>query len=232
VEPENRLVARSLERAWEEQLRAVEQIEAEYQSWRREQPTSLSAAERAQVVCLGEDLPKLWNATTTTAAERKEILRLLIKEVVLDQHRERGRVWIRMVWQTGATSEHSIRREVRAYTDYADLDHLAARLRALVADQKMDGEIATILNAEGLLSARGRPFSSGEIHLLRKRWGIATVKINNGKEANPRRWPDGTYSVQGAAEALSITPQTVSTGCKRGGSAASNSPRACRGRSA
>jgi len=44
---------------------------------------------------------------------------------------------------------------------------------------------------------------------LRKRWGIATVKINNGKEANPRRWPDGTYSVQGAAEALSITPQTV-----------------------
>jgi hypothetical protein len=41
---------------------------------------------------------------------------------------------------------------------------------------------------------------------LRKRWGIATVKINNGKEANPRRWPDGTYSVQGAAEVLSITP--------------------------
>ena len=70
------------------------------------------------------------------------------------------------------------------------------------------GEIAAILNAEGLLSARGRPFSGGEIHLLRKRWGIPTVKIN-GKEANPRRWPDGTYSVQGAAEALSITPQTV-----------------------
>ena len=209
VEPENRLVARSLERAWEERLREVEQIEAEYQSWRREQPTSLSAAERAQVISLGEDLPQLWNATTTTAAERKEILRLLIKEVVLDQHRERGRVWIRMVWQTGATSEHSIRREVRAYTDYADLDHLAARLRALVADRKMDGEIAAILNTEGLLSARGRQFSGGEIHLLRKRWGIATVKINNGKEANPRRWPDGTYSVQGAAEALSITPQTV-----------------------
>jgi hypothetical protein len=100
---------------------------------------------------------------------------------------------------------------VRAYyyTDYADLDHLAGRLRALVADRKMDGEIAAILNAEGLLSARGRQFSGGEIHLLCKRWGIATVKINNGKEANPLRWPDGTYSVQGAAEALSITPQTV-----------------------
>ena len=61
---------------------------------------------------------------------------------------------------------------------------------------------------EGLVSARGRPFSGGEIHLLRKRWGIPTVKIN-GKEANPRRWPDGTYSVQGAAEVLTVTPQTV-----------------------
>ena len=208
VEPENRLVARSLERAWEERLRQVEQIEAEYQSWRREQPASLSEADRAQIISLGEDLPQLWNATTTTAAERKEILRLLIKEVVLDQRREQGQVWIRIVWQTGATSEHSIRRDVWAYTDYADLDRLAARLRALVAERKMDREIAAILNAEGLLSARGRPFSGGEIHLLRKRWGIATVKIN-GKEANPQRWPDGTYSVQGAAEALSISPQTV-----------------------
>lgn len=213
VEPENRLVARSLERAWEDRLRQVEQIEAEYQSWRREQPASLSEADRAQIISLGEDLPQLWNATTTTAAERKEILRLLIKEVVLDQRREQGQVWIRIVWirivwQTGATSEHSIRRDVQAYTDYADLDRLAARLRALVAERKMDREIAAILNAEGLLSARGHPFSGGEIHRLRKRWGIATVKIN-GKEANPQRWPDGTYSVQGAAEALSITPQTV-----------------------
>ncbi len=208
VEPENRLVARSLERAWEERLRRVEQIEAEYQSWRREQPVSLSAADRTQIISLGADLPQLWNATTTTAAERKEILRLLIKEVVLDQRREQGQVWIRIVWQTGATSEHSIRRNVRAYPDYGDLDRLATRLRALVAEQKMDGEIAAILNTEGLLSARGRPFSGGEIHLLRKRWGIATVKIN-GKEANPPRWPDGSYSVQGAAETLSITPQTV-----------------------
>src|SRR5207237_9405961 len=136
-----------------------------------------------------------------TGAGREEPLRLRVEEVGLGQRRERGRVWVRMVWQTGATSEHSIRREVRAYADYADLDRLAARLRALVADRKMDGEIAAILNAEGLLSARGRQFSGGEIHLLRKRWGIATVKINNGKEANPRRWPDGTYSVQGAAEA-------------------------------
>ncbi len=215
VEPENRLVARSLERAWEDRLRQVEQIEAEYAGWRRAQPLSLTDADRAQILSLGEDLPRLWNAATTTAAERKQMLRLLLKEVVLDQRRERGQVWIRIVWQTGATSEHRIQRCVHAYTDYAALERLQARVRELNAAQKMDGEIATILNAEGLVSARGRPFSGAEIHLLRKRWGIPTVKIN-GKEANPQRWPDGTYSVQGAAKVLTITAQTVFKWLQRG----------------
>src|SRR5271170_7719600 len=59
VEPENRLVARSLERVWEDRLRQVEQIDAEYESWRRQQPTSLAAADRGQILSLGEDLPKL-----------------------------------------------------------------------------------------------------------------------------------------------------------------------------
>jgi hypothetical protein len=215
VEPENRLVARSLERAWEEKLRAVEQVEAEHDAWRREQPISLTDAERDRILALGRDLPQLWNAATTTAVERKQILRLLLKEVALNQHRERGQVWIRIVWQTGAASEHRIRRRVQAYADYADLARLEARICALNAAQRMDGEIAAILNAEGLVPARGHAFSGGEIHLLRKRWKVPTVKIN-GKDANPQRWPDGTYSVQGAAEILAITPQTVFKWLQRG----------------
>jgi len=75
VEPENRLVARSLERVWEDKLRQVEQIESEYESWRRQQPISLAAADRAQILALGEDLPKLWNAAS--AVEKKQILRLV-----------------------------------------------------------------------------------------------------------------------------------------------------------
>jgi DNA invertase Pin-like site-specific DNA recombinase len=208
VEPENRLVARSLESSWEEKLRQVERVEAEYEAWRRELPISLTEAARAELLSLGQNLPDLWKAPTTKAAERKQILRLLLKEVVLDQHRNHGRVWIKIIWQTGAISEHQIQRTVRTYSDYADLDHLQARVRALNAADRIDSEIAMTLNAEGFLSARGRPFSSGEIHVLRKQWGIPTVKIN-GTSPNPPRWPDGTYSVQGAAEVLAITPQTV-----------------------
>jgi DNA invertase Pin-like site-specific DNA recombinase len=206
VEPENRLVARSLERVCEDKFRQVEQIEMEYESWRRQQPVSLATADRAQILSLREDLPKLWNAAGPV--ERKQILRLVIKEVILDQRPASGQVWIRIVWQTGAVSEHKIRRNVNSYRNYADIATLESRVRDLVAAQTMDHEIATALNAEGLLSAHGQPFSGDEVHLLRKRWNIPTVKIN-GTEQNLLQWPDGTYSVQGAAAALSISAQTV-----------------------
>ena len=159
--------------------------------------------------------PRLWNATTTTSADRKQIVRLVIKEVVLDQKRRRGYVWIRIVWQTGSTSEHWLQRTVQSYAQHADQDRLRQRIIELNGQQKMDGEIAYILNAEAFRTAHGPPFSGGMIHQLRKRWQIATVKIN-GKEANPPRWPDGTYSVQGAAAAIGITPQVIFDWLRRG----------------
>lgn len=208
VEPENRLVARSLERAWEEQLRAVEQVEHAYEHWRREQPVSLTEADRAELLRLGEDFPRVWRAAATTPEARKRMVRLVVQEVVLDQKRDPGQVWFRIVWQTGAASEHRLRRRVQAYDGYADLARLEQRVRALNSVGRMDAEIAAALNAEGLVSARGRPFSGPGIHLLRKRWGIPTVKIN-GTGANPPRWPDGAYSVQGVTAAVGITAQTV-----------------------
>jgi len=138
-----------------------------------------------------------------------------MKEVILDQRPASGQVWIRIVWQTGAVSEHQIRRNVNSYRNYADVATLESRVRDLAAAQKMDHEIARALNAEGLLSAHGRPFSGNEVHLLRKCWNIPTVKIN-GTKHNPLQWPDGTYSVQGTAAALSISTQTVFKWLQRG----------------
>jgi len=208
VEPENRLVARSLERAWEERLRRAEQVEQEYHSWRREQAVSIAEGDRQEILALGEDLPRLWHATTTTSADRKQIVRLVVKEVTLDQKRRRGYVWIKIIWQTGSTSEHWFQRTVNGYVQHADQDKLRQRIVELNDLQKMDGEIAAILNSEQFRTAHGPPFSGQMVHLLRKRWRIPTVRIN-GKEANPPQWPDGSYSVQGAAALLGITPQTI-----------------------
>jgi hypothetical protein len=208
VEPENRLVARSLERTWEEKLRAAEAIEQDYARWRRDEPLVLSEVDPGALQVLGENLPRVWHAATTTAAERKRILRFIVHEVVLDQKRTPGQVWLKILWQTGAASEHRLQRRVHTYRDYIDLERLRRRVSALNGAGRMDKEIAATLNREGFIAARGCAFRGENVWLLRQRWGIATVKIN-GVSANPLRWPDGTYSVQGAAAALGITPQTV-----------------------
>lgn len=208
VEPENRLVARSLERGWEEKLRAADAVEQDYERWRSDEPLVLSEADRQELQKLGEDLPRIWHATSTTSAERKGILRLIIREVVVDQKRLQGQVWFKILWQTGVTSEHSLQRRVHTYGDYIDIDKLRERVTELNAAGKMDKEIAETLNAEGFVAARGCAFKGENVWLLRTRWGILTVKIN-GTSANPDRWPDGTYSVQGAAAALGVTPQTI-----------------------
>lgn len=215
VEPENRLVARSLERLWEDKLRRAEEVERQHDAWQREQAASITEADRADILALGENLPLVWHAETTTAADRKQIVRLILSDVFVDQKRERGRVWIKIIWQTGACSEHWLQRRVQSYAHHADPDQLQRRIRELNAANKMDAEIAIILNAEGFCSAHGPAFKGETIHLLRKRWHIPTVKIN-GTTMNPRRWPDGTYSVQGAAEVLGITSQTIFDWLRKG----------------
>jgi hypothetical protein len=208
VEPENRLVARSLERAWEDKLRAAEAIEQEYARWRSEEPVVMGEAERAALQRLGENLPQIWRADTTSAADRKRILRFIVREVGLDQKRQRGQVWLKIVWQTGAVSEHHLQRRVHTYRDYIDVDRLRQRVIELSSLGNMDKEIAAILNQEGFVTARGCAFKGENIWVLRQRWDIPTVKIN-GIDRNPSRWPNGSFSIQGAAAALGITTQTV-----------------------
>ncbi|MGO8908603.1 MAG: recombinase family protein, partial [Bradyrhizobium sp.] len=194
VEPENCLVARTLELLWEEKLRAAEAIEKEYEQWRLEEPLVLSDADRAALLAMGESLPGIWRAATTTAADRKRILRFIIREVVLDQKRVRGQVSLDILWQTEAKSQHTMRRRVHAYDDYDGLETLRRRVSELNRAGKMDKEIAETLNREGFIGARGCLFQGENVWLLRKRWGLSTVKIN-GTDANPARWPDGTHSI-------------------------------------
>jgi hypothetical protein len=131
-----------------------------------------------------------------------------VQEVLLDQKRAPGQVRLKIVWKTGATSEHRSQRRVHTYRDYVDLGRLRRRITELNSAGKMDKEIAAMLNQEGFVAARGCAFKGENVWLLRKRWNIPTVKIN-GDSANPMRWPDGSFSIQGVAAALGVTTQTV-----------------------
>src|SRR5258707_11341004 len=83
VEPENRLVARSLEKQWEKQLRAVGTVEKKDHCWEFNRFRALTQTDRDAILALGSDLPSLWQAETTTNAERKQMLRLVIRDVIV-----------------------------------------------------------------------------------------------------------------------------------------------------
>lgn len=208
VEPENRLVARNLERQWEDKLRTAEELQHAHQRWAQHHDDACTEADRAAILALGKDLPKVWKAPTTTAGDRKRLLRLVIQSVVVDARREAGRLWYRINWQTGATTEQWLTRHVQSYAEYPRLKELQERLHALNAEGKMDEQIAAELNAGGLITARGQRFSGALVWLLRHQWQIPTVK-ENGKEHNPACWPDGSYSIEGAADRIGVTVGTI-----------------------
>src|SRR5258708_35332289 len=134
---------------------------------------------------LGSDLPTLWQAETTTSAERKQMLRLVIRDVIVDSKRAQGQVWFQINWQTGAHEEFCYTRSVLSYEQSADVQALASRVRELNEASLMDAQIAAILNTEGYRTARlHRSFTRGTAWLLGVKWTIPTVTITNAKENN------------------------------------------------
>lgn len=111
VDPDNRVVARTLEADCEIKLRALEELEGGYRSARQARQVELCDADRTAILSLARDLPRVWSAATTTNAQRKNLLRLLVQQVALtpvDIPRRTTRIEI--LWHTGAVTDTTANR--------------------------------------------------------------------------------------------------------------------------
>ncbi len=170
VEPENRLVVRQLERAWEEALLEQRSLEEAYERYLREQPPQLTAAERAKIEALATDLPALWAAPTTTAADRQAIVRHLIERVVVSVEGESQWVDVSVEWAGHFTSQHRLVRPVARYEQLCDYPNLLARAVELRGAGRTSAEIAEQLNAEGWRPPKRRAtFNAGMVRTLLSR---------------------------------------------------------------
>ena len=149
VEPENRLVVRELERRWEEALKEQRRLEEEYARFRRNQPEGLSASERERIRSLARDMPALWQAPATTAADRQRIVRLLVKEVVVAVRGESEWVDVTIHWAGGSSSSHELVHPVQRYQQMADYRRLLNRIDELRKAGQTLAEAAKQLNREG-----------------------------------------------------------------------------------
>jgi hypothetical protein len=149
VEPENRLVARELERRWEEALAEQGRLAEEYERFCRGQPAALSEAEREQIRSLARDIPRLWHADTTTAAERQRLVRFLIEQIEVGVQGATDRVEVAIRWAGGFVSRHALARAVQRYDQLADYPRLRGRIVELRAAGKSMAAVAECLNQEG-----------------------------------------------------------------------------------
>lgn len=170
VEPENRLVARQLEREWEEKLGVCQHLQEEYERFVRAQPRTLTAEEREHIRHLATDLPALWVAPTTTVMDRKEIVRHVLQRVVVEVQGQSERVRVRLEWIGGAITTHELIRPVQCWEQLSYYAQLCERVVALASEKRSAARIADQLNAEGYRPAKQvEQFGpQGVLGLLRK----------------------------------------------------------------
>jgi hypothetical protein len=105
VDPDNRLVARGLEREWEQRLVDLQNANDELARRLQQRPRVLGPEERERLLALGADLAVVWDAPTTTSRDRKELLRALVEEVILSVDRGQSAAHLTLRWKGGALTD-------------------------------------------------------------------------------------------------------------------------------
>jgi DNA invertase Pin-like site-specific DNA recombinase len=149
IEPENRLAARQLAREWEEKLQAQRKLQEDYRRFLREQPRSLSKAERENVRRLAKDIPALWHSQSTTTADRKEIVRQVVERVVVENEGKSERLHVSIEWVGGSETKGIVIRPVSKMERLSYYPELCERVRELVGQELSIGKITETLNREG-----------------------------------------------------------------------------------
>lgn len=200
VDPDNRLVAAELERRWELALRALAEAREAQERFARQPPVpALEPALRAQLRDLGACLPGWWRHGRFTPAQQKELLRSLIRRVVLTRPQPDA-VEARVVWVSGAMTPLAVHPPISRDTNLSSYDQLVARVAELSALGFQDGAIARQLTADGFRSARRDHVPTSLVTRLRH----AHQQPSLTAQFRTRDQIDGQWTVWGLARLLRV----------------------------
>jgi excisionase family DNA binding protein len=181
VDPSNRLVASTLERRWNEALVQLKTAREELHQSRQQQGLELTEEQKAQMRALAQELPRLWKSQTTSAQDRKRMLRLLINDITVEKRRPERKAVLHIRWQGGALEDLWIDIPLAAPDRVRYPETTVNRVRTL-AESMTDAQIAATLNQEGMLSAKGYPFTVSMVKWIRHRYGIPAPQLKEFSE--------------------------------------------------
>jgi DNA invertase Pin-like site-specific DNA recombinase len=205
VDPSQRLVASTLERRWNESLLAVEDLKKQYADFEQQKARVATPEQKAKVLALAQDLPRLWHAPTTQARDRKRMLRLLIKDITVEKQHGARHAILHIRWQGGACGNVHVdlprpRAEAIRYPEPV-IAHVRDLARTL-----NDKQIVAELGRLGELSATGRPHTLDTIRWIRWKYRIPAPILKRPEE----------LTVQAVAARLGVQPGVVYYWANRG----------------
>ncbi len=185
------------------------EIRRRIENAKREHRMQLTNEDRSRIRSLARDLPSVWRAPTTTPADRKAMLRLIIETVAIRPVDVPQRLTqIRVQWKTGAVDELTADRPSGADHHRTSITAID-RIRELAALRLVDREIAEMLNAKGMKSGSGGPWTPTSVKHLRLKHKIGSLAVQQRRHRLPERHPDGRYSMRGAMNRLGASQRQV-----------------------
>jgi DNA invertase Pin-like site-specific DNA recombinase len=213
VEPENRLVARTLEAVLEDKLAAVRTAESRLAAQRARQPVTLTGEETAWITTAGADLRAIFNAPATTHAQRKELIRAVITEIAATAGNAgdgtgSGRTCqIRIIWQGGASTQVQMPMPASGKHGRTTSEDTLALIRRL-AQHYDDTTIAQILGQQNRRTATGLPFRKTHVRALRTYHGIPAYQPPP-ENVTPGCHDAAVVSIAQAARQLGVSSATI-----------------------
>jgi hypothetical protein len=174
----------------------------------------LRAAERDAIRQLATDIPALWNATTTTDADRKEILRQVVERVEVAVQGTSEQVRVRITWAGGGQTEGKLVRPIARYTDRSDYARLCARVHELTTAGWSLEAIAHQLGTDDYPPLRrGHGWSAPSVQTLRSQLGLSHTHRHGSSRA--ALGPDEWWARE-VAEQLAMPPSSLVNWIERG----------------
>lgn len=180
-DPANRLVAATLERRWNDAMLRLEAIKTEATQFQSQNARVATPEQKAQILALARNLPRLWHAPTTSSKDRKRMLRLLIQDITVEKLSATRQAVLHIRWQGNACTDITVDlpRPVAEAKRYPAA--IVDQVRKL-SQQLSDPQIVAHLNQEGWRSSTGKSFTLSMVKWIRYRYGIAATSFKRPDE--------------------------------------------------
>jgi DNA invertase Pin-like site-specific DNA recombinase len=181
VDPANRLVAASLEKAWNQELEKLTLAQSEYQQCQAKREAEFPAHKKEQIANLANEIPTLW-AKTTNMKDKKRIVRLLISDITVTKAGQTKTLFLNLRWLTGHTEQIQVDLPPNAPDKTRYPQAIVEKVRTLTFQYGDDKKTVGMLNEQGIISATGKTFTRDMVQWIRFKHKIKMPIIKSNDE--------------------------------------------------